>query len=235
MKSEQKRGMQKDAMKISQNTYMLETTRQAYLWKGRECYSMVYAVLEPDGITLIDTGFPDRGMEILNEVRELGKRKIDIKQIFLTHSDLDHMGNAAWIQDKVGCPVWISEKERIYTDGRKARFGAKQEMAEAAHLENPGFSVYPDTGRIGDFEIIETPGHSEGHVSVIYSKKILFGGDLFFCRDGKLSPANPAYSEDVKQAEESLRNLLKLKFTILCPAHGEPEKRKNVRWEEKAI
>ena len=108
-------------------------------------------------------------------------------------------------------------------------------MAEAAHLENPGFSVYPDTGRIGDFEIIETPGHSEGHVSVIYSKKILFGGDLFFCRDGKLSPANPAYSEDVKQAEESLRNLLKLKFTILCPAHGEPEKRKNVRWEEKAI
>ena len=40
---------------------------------------------------------------------------------------------------------------------------------------------------------------------------------------------------NVKQAEESLRNLLKLKFTILCPAHGEPEKRKNVRWEEKAI
>ena len=110
MKSEQKRGMQKDAMKISQNTYMLETTRQAYPWKGRECYSMVYAVLEPDGITLIDTGFPDRGMEILNEVRELGKRKIDIKQIFLTHSDLDHMGNAAWIQDKVGCPVWVRKQ-----------------------------------------------------------------------------------------------------------------------------
>ena len=41
--------------------------------------------------------------------------------------------------------------------------------------------------------------------------------------------------ENVEQAEESLRNLLKLKFTILCPAHGEPEKRKNVRWEEKAI
>ena len=71
---------------------------------------MVYAVLEPDGLTLIDTGFPDRGMEILNEVRELGKRKIDIKQIFLTHSDLDHMGNAAWIQDKVGCPVWVRKQ-----------------------------------------------------------------------------------------------------------------------------
>ena len=117
MKSEQKRGMQKDAMKISQNTYMLETTRQAYLWKGRECYSMVYAVLEPDGITLIDTGFPDRGMEILNEVRELGKRKIDIKQIFLTHSDLDHMGNAAWIrwtQLSIPTEKEISAKQNLF-------------------------------------------------------------------------------------------------------------------------
>ena len=196
---------------------------------------MVYVVLESDGITLIDTGFPDLGMEILKEVRELGKRKMDIKQIFLTHSDLDHMGNAAWIQDKAGCPVWISKKELVYTDGRKGRFGEKQKMAEAAQLKNPRFSVYPDTAKIGDFEIIETPGHSEGHVSIIYNKKILFGGDLFSCWEGKLLPANPTYSEDVVQAEESLRKLLKLKFTILCPAHGEPEKRKNVRWEEHVV
>ena len=222
-------------MKISQNVYMLETTMGPTLWKGRECFSMVYAVLEEDGITLIDTGFPDKGMEILNEVRELGKRKLDVKQILLTHADLDHMGNAAWIQDKVGCPVWIAEKELIYTDGSKPRFGEKQEMAEAFGLTNPEFSLYPESGRLGEFEIIETPGHSEGHVSIIYGKKILFGGDLFFCKDGKLSSANPVYSEDVAQAEKSLEELLTQKFTILCPAHGEPEKRKNVKWKEISI
>lgn len=156
-------------MKISQNIYMLETTTKPIIWKGRACYAMVYAVLEQDGITLIDTGFPSQGMEILNEVRELGKRKLDVKQILLTHADLDHMGNAAWIQDKVGCPVWISEKELIYTDGRKPRFGEKQEMAETFQLVNPRFSIYPSSGKLGGFEIIETPGHSEGHVSILYS------------------------------------------------------------------
>ena len=222
-------------MKISQNVYMLETTMGPTMWKGRECFAMVYAVLEEDGITLIDTGFPDKGMEILNEVRELGKRKLDVKQILLTHADLDHMGNAAWIQAKAGCPVWISEKELIYTDGRKARFGEKQEMAEAFGLQNPTLSIYPESGRIGEFEIIETPGHSEGHVSIIYNKKILFGGDLFFCKQGQMSSANPVYSEDVPLAEKSLEQLLKNKFTILCPAHGEPEKRKNVKWKEMSI
>lgn len=230
-----KEGLRIVIMKISQNIYMLEATTKPIIWKGRACYAMVYAVLEQDGITLIDTGFPSQGMEILNEVRELGKRKLDVKQILLTHADLDHMGNAAWIQDKVGCPVWISEKELIYTDGRKSRFGEKQEMAEAFQLINPRFSVYPPSGKMGGFEIIETPGHSEGHVSILYNKKVLFGGDLFFCRQGQMASAKPEYSENVPLAERSLEQLLTYKFTILCPAHGEPEKRKNVKWKERSI
>lgn len=215
-------------MKIWQNVYMLETTKAPVFWKGRPCDSMVYAVLEADGITLIDSGFPSRGKEILDEVRELGMRKLNIKQILLTHSDLDHMGNAAWIQEKSDCPVWISEAELVYTDGRKARFGEKQEMAEAFGLKNPQFSFYPRSGRLGDFEIIPTPGHSVGHVSIIYRKKILFGGDLFSCREGAFCPADPRYSEDTALAARSFAALTERYFTVLCPAHGKPEKRKNL-------
>ena len=222
-------------MKICSNVYRLESTQGAVLWKGRECFSMVYAVLEEDGITLIDTGFPDKGLEILAELRELGGRALNVKQILLTHADLDHMGNAAWIQEKIGCPVWISEKERVYTDGRKPRFGEKQAMAEAFGLKNPVFTHYPASGRLGEFEILPTPGHSEGHVSILYAKKILFGGDLFSCRNGELFSASPVFSEDVPLAEESLRKILENKFTVLCPAHGEPQKRMHVKWKGEAV
>ena len=213
-------------MRITNNIFMLETTRQKFLYQGNEYSSMVYAVLEKDGVTLIDTGFPTFEYGILEELRRLGRNLLPLKQILLTHGDLDHIGNAAWLQEKTGCPVWIDSKEAAYFKGGRPRIPAKEQMCRDCGLKVPRLEFYPDTGRVGDFQIIDTPGHTVGHVCVLY-QNILFGGDLFSITDKGFCGANPAWTEDMKQAENSLEKLKKYKFSMLCPAHGMPDKRRD--------
>ncbi|WP_434310462.1 MBL fold metallo-hydrolase [Hominifimenecus sp. rT4P-3] len=213
-------------MKIKENIYMLECTRKKVLYHDRECDSMVYAVLEADGITLIDSGFPPFAYEILEEIRLLGQHRLSLKQILLTHGDLDHIGNAAWLQDKTGCNVWISQEENVYLTGERKRLPNKQRMCEEFHLQLPRVEFYPPSRMVGDFQIFDTPGHSRGHVCILY-RQVLFGGDLFSFSGGSFSGANPEWTEDMEQAARSLDCLRSLKFSMLCPGHGIPDKRRN--------
>lgn len=213
-------------MKVKENIYMLECTRKKVLYHGRACDSMVYAILEPDGISLIDSGFPPFSYAILEEIRLLGQHRLPLKQILLTHADLDHIGNAAWLQEKTGCTVWISRLEQEYLIGKRNRLSNKQRMCEEFHLQLPRVEVYPGSGAVGDFQILATPGHSAGHVCILY-RQVLFGGDLFSLSDGIFSGANPEWTEDPALAACSLDLLRPLKFTMLCPGHGTPDKRRN--------
>src|SRR6478752_5513346 len=56
-----------------------------YLWVG------------PDGVTLIDTGWPDSAALIAEALTTLGKRRADVVRIVLTHFHEDHAGSAAEI------------------------------------------------------------------------------------------------------------------------------------------
>ena len=213
-------------MKIRENVFMLECTRKKILFHQRECDSMVYAVLEEDGITLIDSGFPSFAYEILEELRTLGQHRLPLKQILLTHGDLDHIGSAAWLQDKTSCTVWISPKELVYFQGERERLPNKQQMCEEIGLQVPRLSFYPESGRLGDFQILPSPGHTVGHVCILY-RQILFGGDLFSVSGGAFRGANPEWTEDTEEAALSLKRLRDYKFTMLCPGHGMPDKRRN--------
>jgi len=223
---EKERGRDGKNMKISPDVFMLEITRGKFMYQDRACYSMVYAVREPDGITLIDTGFPGFAYGILEELRTLGQHRLPLKQILLTHADLDHMGNAAWLQEKTGCPAWISMKEKVYVTGERSRLPEKQQMCKDCGLQIPRLQFYPPNRRVGEFEILDTPGHSAGHVCILYHG-ILFGGDLFSIADGTLQGANPQWSEDMETARRSLESLKPYKFTMLCPAHGLPDRRRD--------
>lgn len=89
--------------------------------------------------------------------------------------------------------------------------------------------TYDKGQRIGDLEIIPTPGHTEGHVSV-RAGDILFAGDLVTTRKGKLKPAPGFLTTDKASMRASLERVGKLTFDWVCPAHGLPVKRGNL-WE----
>lgn len=213
-------------MRITNQVYTLEATMKPVDYQGTKCSTTAFAVIEPSHITLIDTGFPGYQKELLDEINKLGKHKLPLKQIFLTHTDLDHMGNARWIQDKTGCDVYVSRREEPYLTGKKERLKKKQEMINFFGLEVPKYKFYPDDGKIQEYTFIPTPGHCEGHVCVLY-RNVLFCGDALLFQNGTLTPANPLWSEDMEQAKASAEKLAHYKFSIICPAHGTSTKRKD--------
>jgi len=72
--------------------------------------------------------------------------------------------------------------------------------------------------------VIPTPGHTPGHVCLLY-KDVLFAGDLVRTSKGQIEPMQSFINWDTDLSMESIRRVGDLPFKWICPAHGEPAKR----------
>ncbi|MCC6007655.1 MAG: MBL fold metallo-hydrolase, partial [Rhodobacteraceae bacterium] len=79
---------------------------------------------------------------------------------------------------------------------------------------------------VGDFEVIETPGHTMGHLAFFRaSDRVLILGDaamnltLPLFAPGLRLPLKPV-TEDMAAARASLRRLAALRPEVLCFGHG---------------
>ena len=73
-------------------------------------------------------------------------------------------------------------------------------------------------------EIVHSPGHTPGHVSVLMrSKKVLFVGDAAANVLGLHAPVGTMFglaTADISLAKESMRKIAGLDFDIACFGHG---------------
>ena len=202
-------------MKVTDKVYALDCTKGAYS----------YAVLEADGVTLVDTGFPGHGDEIVAEVKTLTDKQI--KRILLTHSDFDHMGSAAEIQKQTGCPVYISKGELPYATWEIPRPPLKDQKCKEANVQVPDMTVY-EGDRIGDFLLISTPGHTPDHIAILF-ENVMFSGDLVVEKEGgDFSGPNPMFTADMEMSMASLKKLKAYDFEWMCPVHGHHVKKEQV-------
>lgn len=200
-------------MKFTEDVYALESTRGnfAYLILGRET-------------VLVDTGMPWQGKKLLAELLSLGVHLPDIHNILLTHHDIDHIGNAALLQKETGATLWASREDIPYINGEVKRPGMKRLFASLGHQKLEGVQPYPEDGTIARIKVIPAPGHTPGHVCLLY-KDVLFVGDLLNNRGGGFSLMAPYMNWDNALALESARKVESLSFKWVCPAHGVPVQR----------
>jgi glyoxylase-like metal-dependent hydrolase (beta-lactamase superfamily II) len=202
-------------MKISDEVYALDSTEGNY----------VYVILGEE-IILVDTGRPKNGEGILNDLKSMDIKPHDIKHILITHHDMDHVGSLAFLQRETGAKIWASKEDIPYICGKKNREGIKKLIKYIMKIEKPqNINAYPKDQKIGDIEVIPTPGHTPGHVSLLY-KDIMFIGDLFKTKNGKVSPMTSLSNWNNSILKESIAKIDKYDFEWICPAHGEPIKRK---------
>ena len=152
--------------------------------------SYIYLVKLKDKNILIDTGSPENIEELAQNLEELNLNSEDIDIIILTHNHWDHTGGISLF---LNSEFYASKKD----------FG---ENLKDIHKLN-----------IPEFKIIDTPGHSQGGICILY-EDILFSGDTIFHR-GTIGRTDLPGSDD-KQMKESLEKLSKIKYKILCPGHG---------------
>lgn len=117
---------------------------------------------------------------ILSQIR---LNNLSLKKILLTHGHFDHIGAVADLVEKTRCDVYIHEEdlEKLLTgDGHVARYFGKDEVKKVKNVK----TIKDDEVIRQDemqFDVLHTPGHTQGSCCFIIDMNI-FTGDTLFAR-----------------------------------------------------
>ncbi|MEA2629328.1 MAG: hydroxyacylglutathione hydrolase [Chloroflexota bacterium] len=136
-----------------------------------------YLVIDDDtkDAVIIDANFqPDL------VIRAAGKNRAKVRAILLTHTDVDHIAGLPTLIEALGpIPVAVHEAELAgLAAGEPMR---KEFPVDADPIENLETLTEGDRYRAGslEFEVLHTPGHSPGGVTLKIAD-VLFTGDALF-------------------------------------------------------
>jgi hydroxyacylglutathione hydrolase len=163
----------------------------------------------------------DPGDQIDDVLAILKKHALTVKNIVITHAHIDHIGGAAKLKAATGAPVMMNARDQELYDHLDVQ-------ASWLGMENPARTTIDTEAREGvtlelgeaAFQILETPGHTQGSVSIwIPAENKLVAGDTLF-RDSIGRTDLPG--GDGRQILRSIKNqLLPLpEDAVVVPGHG---------------
>ena len=178
---------------------------------------------------LVDAGIRSSGAQLLREIGRLG-----IKAHVLTHAHPDHQGASAQICGALGLPLWCGAADVAATESGDVLGEMPNPDGWLARLQRrcwagPGHPVaraLREGDRVGEFAVLETPGHTVGHIAlwrerdgVLILGDVLNNMNLITTRAGlhqppKLFTAQP----DVNRA--SIKKVAALEPRLVCFGHG---------------
>lgn len=177
----------------------------------REWIANIFFYTKNGTTIMIDAGYNYDRLE--EKMEWLGIDPADIKHIFITHQDTDHVGAVEIDSDGLfkDAKLYLSEIEDRYLTGevrRKVIFGCYKLPLVKTDNER----VLLKDGQIVDIdgikvECILVPGHTWGHMVYLVDDEYLFTGDtIWFGANGGYSFIN-SLAEDNELAKESLKKL----------------------------
>ena len=173
---------------------------------------------------IIDTGQVENEVgercldSLLSEMGKDGVKVEDIGLILLTHAHPDHYGATKDIKERSNALVAINKEEDEYRRTIGERTG-KMFGIEMPEFE-PNFYLKEGELNLDDgisLQILLTPGHSPGHVSIYWpEKKVLIAGDvIFYGSTGRVDlPGGSA-----EALKESIEKLSQLEIEYLLTGH----------------
>ena len=165
-----------------------------------------WALAAGDGIVLVDCGLHERGSmdQLERAMEQVGLRLEQVRLLACTHAHIDHCGQAAAIQARTGCELWIHPRHEHLTAGdRETALQRRIEVArqsgvpeaplrrwaERRQEDDSGMSgpLRPDRDLVPGVEVVtdhgawqvhETPGHAPSHVVLhLAGRRLLISGD----------------------------------------------------------
>jgi len=194
-----------------------------------------FLLIDPNGLTLIDTDIPGSAPRILKYIQRLGYALRDLNRILLTHADYDHAGSVAALKKATGARVYASLFEaRAVAAGRFPRSLTTDNI-----FVKPFFALAERLGRfhpahvdetltegqvlpvLNGLHVVDSQGHTPGHLSFFApSLRILFSGDSIVSEHNQIVGSHAPVTWNQRKADASVKKQLALKAKIMCVGHG---------------
>ncbi|MGP3779553.1 MBL fold metallo-hydrolase [Halanaerobium saccharolyticum] len=196
--------------------------------------SNAYLIEAEKGYILVDAGMPDKVGEIKKVLAEEDAALEDIILIIITHVHYDHVGSLSALQKKTKAKILVHENEKDFLEKGKTNFPEgtvfiSKLISKLSNLFSEGKfkAVSPDIiindnydlKQYGiDGEVIETPGHTRGSISIIINGENIICGDTLF----NFMPHSvyPPFANDKKQLIESWKKINDYNCQRFYPGHG---------------
>jgi hydroxyacylglutathione hydrolase len=179
---------------------------------------------------LVDAGARFDGKRIL---KQLEGRQLSAHA--LTHAHPDHQGSSKLVCETFGVPYWVPQNdvgkaedpEQIRAEQPPSRIG----RLFYAAMHGPGHPVdraLQEGDAVGGFQVLDTPGHSRGHVSywregdrTLLLGDVLNNMDIYTGVPGLRQP-KAGVTPDPERNRESIRRLGELEPALVMFGHGAP-------------
>lgn len=197
------------------------------------------------GATLVDTGIPGQLKDIQEAIEKAGKSLSDIKQIVLTHQDVDHIGSLTELLQATDgqVTVYAHAEDIPYIEGEKPLVKMSPERieqmlaslpeevaakmkAQFANLQSNKVDERLTDGEELTFhpgiKVIFTPGHTPGHISLyVEQDKLLITGDaLVVDENGELQGPREQVTPDMGAAMASVAKFTQFDIEKVLCYHG---------------
>ena len=185
-----------------------------------------FLVREDDGFTLVDTTVARSGDALIEAAEEAGA---PIRRVAVTHGHGDHVGSLDELRARLDGHLQVAMPEL------DARIHAGEEVVDDKLPGSwPELATKPDVllepgDRVGSLEVIETPGHTPGHVAFLDTRdRTLIAGDVLTTLGGVAVsshftlpfPIASMATWDKELNLESARRLRALEPQLLATGHG---------------
>ena len=167
-----------------------------------------YVLVRGSEAAVVDTGTPGSAADIGAALQTLGVGWDEVRHVILTHSHGDHVGGLG----------------EVLGEAPTAMTYAGEGDIDAISSPNP-LTAVGDGDEVLGLEVIETPGHTPGSISVLDTGiGLLVAGDALNtdAAGTTVTGPNPDFSSDMVTANASVAKLAQFEFDSLAVGHGNP-------------